>query len=310
MARSRRVSALARACVALALAATGTLAAGCTTPATTASDTRLQVVAAENMWGSIAQQLGGSRVHVTSIIDNPNTDPHDYEPTVADARAIADARLVVLNGAGYDPWVEHLVAASLDASRVVVNVGTLAGVAAGGNPHLWYSSEDVSLVVARITADYVRLDPANAAYYEQRRRTFESVTLVRYHALVSEIRATYAGTPIGASESVVVPLAKELGLAVLTPDTFLTAISEGIGPAAADKATVDAQIRTKRIKVFVYNSQNATPDVLSLVAEAKARDIPVVTLTETMVPAGGTFQEWQTTQLEALRAALRQATGR
>jgi zinc/manganese transport system substrate-binding protein len=267
-------------------------------------------VAAENVWGSVAQQLGGSRVHVTSIISNPNTDPHDYEPTVADARAIADCRLVILNGVGYDPWVARLVAADPGASREVLDVGALVGVPAGGNPHLWYSPADVREVATRVAADYTRLDPAGATYYAARRASFEASALAGYDVLVAEIRSKYAGTPIGASESLVTPLADGLGLKVLTPATFLTAISEGTGPSAADKATVDAQIRSKAVKVFIYNSQNATPDVTALVAEARANGIPVVTLTETMVPSTGTFQGWQAAQLEALLAALRQATGR
>jgi zinc/manganese transport system substrate-binding protein len=307
----RSESAIRRAVAGLAVAALLVLAAGCA-PAPPASGpaTGLRVVAAENFWGSIAAQLGGSRVSVTSIIDNPNTDPHDYEPTVADARAIARARLVIANGVGYDPWVARLVAADPGASRAVLDVGALARVPAGGNPHLWYSPAVVRDVVARITEDYTRLDPGGASYYDGLRRSFESTSLKRYDGLIAEIRAKYAGTPVGASEGIVTPLAEGLGLKVLTPETFLTAISEGTGPTAADKAIVDAQIRSNQIKVFIYNAQNATPDVATLVAAAKARGIPVVTITETMVPATGDFQDWQTAQLEALLAALRQATGR
>jgi zinc/manganese transport system substrate-binding protein len=168
----------------------------------------------------------------------------------------------------------------------------------------------VHLVVARITADYSRLDPAGATYYAQRRIAFESTALKRYDGLVAEIRTAYAGTPIGASESIVSPLADGLGLTVLTPAAFLAAVSEGSGPSAADKATADSQIRTHAIKVFVYNGQNATPDVLSLVAASRAAGIPVVTVTETMVPATGDFQDWQSAQLASLLAALKTATGR
>jgi zinc/manganese transport system substrate-binding protein len=303
--------AVVRAILSLASVALLVLATGCApAPAASGPTTGLRVVAAENFWGSIASQLGGSRVSVTSIIDNPNTDPHDYEPTVADARAIARARLVILNGVGYDPWVARLVAADPGASRAVLDVGALARVPAGGNPHLWYSPGVMREVVARITADYMRLDPGGASYYAGLRRSFESTSLKRYDQLIAEIRTKYAGTPVGASEGIVTPLADGLGLKVLTPETFLTAISEGTGPTAADKAIVDAQIRSNEIKVFIYNGQNATPDVATLVAAAKARGIPVVTITETMVPATGDFQDWQTAQLEALLSALRKATGR
>ena len=294
-----------------ALIAAGSLACSCApSQHVAAAGGRIPVVAAENFWGSIAAQLGGDRVSLTSVIDNPNTDPHDYEPTVADARAVADARLVVVNGAGYDPWADRLLAADAEPAKVVLDVGRLAGVPAGGNPHLWYSPADVRAVIAAITSDYVTIDPSHAAYFEERRHAFETVSLAKYDSLVAGIRATYAGTPIGASESIVAPLASGLGLTVLTPERFLSAISEGSDPSAADKALADSQIRSGKVAVFVYNAQNVTPDVTALVAEARARGIPVVTVTETMVPADGTFQDWQTAQLEAIQAALHTATGR
>jgi zinc/manganese transport system substrate-binding protein len=304
---SRTVSVL----LASALALATLVAAGCTPPTgTPAPGPRLRVVAAENFWGSIAAQLGDSRARVTNIISNPNTDPHDYEPTVADARAMADARLVIINGAGYDTWAQRLLAANPDPNRVVIDVGALAGVPAGGNPHQWYSPAVVRSVVAAIAQAYARLDPARAASYRRQRTAYETSALAHYEALVADIRAKYAGIPIGASESVVTPLADGLGLTVLTPPSFLAAVSEGTGPSASDKSVVDAQIRTRQVKVFIYNMQNATPDVAALVTEARAYGIPVVTLTETMVPSSGTFQGWQAGQLERLAAALKQATGR
>lgn len=279
-------------------------------PTGPSSNGRVRVVAAENFWGSIAAQLGGAHASVTSIISNPNTDPHDYEPLVQDARNISVADLVLFNGAGYDQWAQRVLAASPNTKRIELNVGDLVGVPPGGNPHRWYAPADVHKVVEQIAADYKRADPADAAYFDQRRRAFETTSLARYDSLVAQIRSKYGGTPIGASESVVSPLADALGLKVLTPATFLTAVSEGEGPTAADKATVDGQIRSKQIKVFIYNEQNSTPDIVALVNEAKANGIPVVTITETLVPATATFQDWQSAQLESLQRALAQATGR
>src|SRR5437588_612935 len=126
----------------------------------------LQVVAAENFWGSIAAQLGGTRVHVTSIVSNPATDPHDYEPTAVDARTLAGAKLAIVNGVGYDPWAPKLLAANPVSGRVVITVGDLVGVKEGGNPHRWYSPPDVRRVIAAITRDYVQLDPRDRAYFE------------------------------------------------------------------------------------------------------------------------------------------------
>src|SRR3954467_2386525 len=113
----------------------------------------LQVVAAENFWGSIASQLGGSRVRVTSVITSPSTDPHDYEPTAADARTVAGARMVIVNGIGYDPWAQKLIAANPVSGRVVLNVGDLVGIKPGNNPHRWYSPTDVQLMINGIVQD-------------------------------------------------------------------------------------------------------------------------------------------------------------
>ncbi|MBO0818453.1 MAG: zinc ABC transporter substrate-binding protein [Actinobacteria bacterium] len=299
-----------------AAAAVAMLAAGCSTAASgsqasgSGSGKKIVVVAAENFWGSIAQQLGGSRASETSIINNPNTDPHDYEPTAADARTIASAKLVIVNGIGYDPWAPKLISANPVTGRTTLTVGTLLGLKDGDNPHQWYSAAHVRQVIAAITADYKRLDPADAAYFTRQQHRFETRVLARYNQLITQIRAKYAGTPVGASESIVSPLAATLGLKMLTPYSFLKAISEGSEPTAQDKATIDAQIRHRQIKVYIYNSQNATPDVAAQVKAARAQHIPVATVTETLVPAGASFQQWQVSQLQRLESALHQATGR
>jgi zinc/manganese transport system substrate-binding protein len=298
--------------VAAAVAGCSTSAPASPSPGSSgpSSSTKITVVAAENFWGSLASQLGGEHATVTSVIDNPDADPHDYEPTPADGRTIASAQYVIVNGIGYDPWAPKLVAANPSDKRTVLTVGDLVGVKEGGNPHRWYSPDDVHKVIAQITADYKKLDPADAAYFDQQKQTFESQTLGKYNSLISEIKSKYAGTPIGASESIVTPLAEGLGLTMLTPESFLDAISEGGDPTAQDKATIDAQIKGKQIKVYVYNSQNSTPDVQAQVDEAKAAGIEVATVTETPAPANVSFQDWQATQLTGIEQALAKATGK
>src|SRR2546423_2195617 len=123
-----------------------------------------EVVAAENFWGSIASQLGGSRVHVTSVITSPTTDPHDYEPTAADARTVAGARMVIVNGIGYDPWAQKLIASNPVSGRIVLNVGDLVGIKRGGNPHRWYSPPNVQQTIDAIVRDYSKLEPKDAGY--------------------------------------------------------------------------------------------------------------------------------------------------
>ncbi|MGH3669096.1 MAG: metal ABC transporter solute-binding protein, Zn/Mn family, partial [Pseudonocardiaceae bacterium] len=191
------------------------LLAGCATAPPTSSgsplrpgDTTIAVVAEENFWGSIASQLGGDRVTVRNVIANPDADPHDYEPTAADGRAVASAQYVIANGAGYDPWITKLIAANPAPGRSVLAVGDLVGVQQGGNPHRWYSPDDVHRVIERITADFQRIDPGAAAYFDQQKQMYETQGLARYDQLITDIKSRYRGTPIGASESIVTPLAE------------------------------------------------------------------------------------------------------
>jgi len=214
----------------------------------------------------------------------------------------------VLNGAGYDPWMQQLLAAD-GGDRTVLDVGTLVGVAPGGNPHLWYSPTFVGQVVGAVTADLARVDPADRAYFDARAQRFEQVGLAGYHAAIASIRARFAGTEVGASESIVVYLCRALGLDLVTPPSFLRAVSEGTDVSVADKETIDTQIRDHRIKIYVYNSQNVTPAVPAQLDEVKAEHIPYAVITETLQPAGATYQSWQTKQLLGIEAALAEARG-
>jgi zinc/manganese transport system substrate-binding protein len=298
---------LAALLAALAIVAAGI---GLATVKAAPSSGGLQVVAAENFWGSIAAQLGGNRVHVTSVITSPATDPHNYEPTAADARTMAGAKLAIVNGVGYDPWASKLIAANPVNGRIVLTVGDLVGIKAGGNPHRWYSPTDVQKVIDAIVRDYTKLDPKNAAYFKQQQTRFEARGLAQYTRLIATIKRKYHGVPVGASESIFAPLAQALGLNLVTPYSFLKAISEGGDPTASDKTTIDRQIARKQIKVWVFNSQNSTPDVQRITEAARKKGIPVTTITETLTPVSATFQDWQSRQLATLAAALAKATGR
>jgi zinc/manganese transport system substrate-binding protein len=191
----------------------------------------------------------------------------------------------------------------------VLNVGQLVGVADGGNPHRWYSPTDVQTVINTITTDYKKIDPNDAVFFDVQNQAYVNGALAQYNQLINQIKARYSGVPVGASESIFAPLAQALGLNLLTPPSFLKAISEGTEPTAQDKATIDSQINGHQIKVYVYNSQNATPDVQAQVKEAEAAGIPVTTITETLVPKTATFQSWQSRQLQDLATALNKATG-
>jgi zinc/manganese transport system substrate-binding protein len=308
--RSRLLVALAAGILALSGVV---LLSGCGrsgTPAGAQAHGRFQVVAAENFWGSIAAQLAGEKADVTSIIVNPATDPHRYEPTARDARTIAGAQLAIVNGLGYDAWAQRLLRASPSGERIELDVGKTLGLAEGANPHQWYSPSAVRLVIEAIVADYDRLDPSAAAYFAQRERAFLEHGLARYDALRREIRARYGGTPVGYSESIFQPLGEDLHLRLLTPYSFAKAIAEGNDVTAQDKQIVDDQARKRLIKIWVFNSQNVTPDVQRVNEIARERRIPIATVTETLSPAGESFEQWQSSQLEALARALHEASGR
>ena len=265
---------------------------------------KIQVVAAENFWGSIASQVGGSHVQVTSIIVNPDTDPHAYEPTPSDARLIAQAQYVIVNGAGYDAWAPKLLAANPASGRTVLTVGDLFGKKEGDNPHMWYSPSYVDQVVDRMGSDLAKIDSADASTITQQAAQYKSTGLKDYHDTVSAIKAKYSGTRVGATESIAAYLADGTGLNLVTPSSYLKAVSEGTDPSAADKAEVQNEIASRSIKVFIFNSQNSTPDIQGLVDKATAQGIPVVKITETLAPATATFQDWQTAQLKDLLHAL------
>jgi zinc/manganese transport system substrate-binding protein len=249
-------------------------------------------------------------VAVKSIIVNPDTGPHSYEPTAADGVSIARSQMAIVNGIGYDKWASQLLAANPSNGRAVLDVGNLLGLKEGGNPHQWYSPSSVQRVVDAIVADYKRADPKDASYFEQQRSAFETAGLAEYNRLRSEIHARYAGVPVGYSESIFQPLGQSLGLKLMTPYSFARAIAEGTDVSAQDKQTVDRQAETRAIEVWVYNSQNATPDVQRVNQLARAAGIPITTITETLSPASATFEQWQSAELKSLQAALHQATGR
>jgi zinc/manganese transport system substrate-binding protein len=293
-----------------AVLAAALCASGCGALPRSATEHGVRVVAAENFWGSIARQLCGTDATVHSIIVNPAQDPHSYEPTAADARAMAIAQLAIVNGIGYDPWASQLLGADPVDGRVTLDVGSLLHLETGDNPHRWYDPPEVEQVAAAIAAALEKLDRHHASYYARRLEQFDHAGLATYHALIAQIASRYAGVPVGASESIFALQAPALKLHLLTPPSFMRAVSEGTEVTAQDTATAERQITRHQIAVWIYNSQNATPEVQRLNGLARAAGIPIATVTETLSPQTDSFEQWQVQQLRALEAALHRATGR
>jgi zinc/manganese transport system substrate-binding protein len=296
--------------IVLALVVALLILAGCGGAGSTAAASgKLNVVAAEDFWGSIAAQVGGDRVAVTDIITNPAADPHDYEPTGDDARALAGSQVSIVNGIGYDEWASKLLAANPDSARVELEVGEVLGLKDGDNPHQWYSPTSVDKVVAAMVKAFEAADPGHDSYYAAQATRFESKGLARYRRLIAKIRGEFTGIRVGASESIFEPLAPALGLDLVTPRGFLDAVAEGTEPSPSDKATADHQVADHEIGLWVYNSQNATPDVKRLNEAAEAAGIPIATVTETLTPEGASFQVWMVRELEGIEEALRSGGG-
>ena len=298
-----RVPGRLRARATLIVAILAVLTAACGLSGGGSASGKVEVVAAENFWGSVAAQVGGDKVHVVSIITNPDTDPHDYEAKPDDAKKIAVANYVIVNGAGYDPWAPKLLAANPVNGRQTLDIGELVGVKEGGNPHFWYSPDFVNKVIDRITADLKKLDSGDASYFDTESSNYKNSGLKDYNDTIAAIKKKYTGVPVGATESIFVYIAQATGLNLVTPPDYMKAISEGTDPSAGDKATVDQQVAGKKVKVMVFNTQNSTPAVQAVATKAKAVNIPVVEITETP-PADSSFQDWQTGQLKALLKAL------
>jgi zinc/manganese transport system substrate-binding protein len=279
----------------------------CSSPNGGSSSAAITVVAAENFWGSVAIQLGGSKVNVQSVVSDPNADPHEYETSANDARAFADARLVIINGAGYDEWAKKLLSANAASGRRVLNLADLLGKKVGDNPHFWYSPAYVQTVADSITAQYKAIDPSGASYFDQGRADFASA-LQPYSDEIANIRQKYSSTPVGSTESIFVYLAAALGLKLTTPEEFMAAVAEGTDPPASAVVEFQNQISGNQIKVLVYNVQTSTAVTTNIKTLAASHHVPSVGVSETLLPPNLTFQDWQLKQLKTLEAALSSST--
>jgi zinc/manganese transport system substrate-binding protein len=270
--------------------------------AVAASPSRIGVVAAENFYGDIVGQLAGDRVALTSILSNPTVDPHAYETTARDAAAVANARLVIQNGLGYDTFVDRLVAASPNPHRTLLVVARLTGRRSGDNPHLWYDPATMPALARAVVEVLVRADPAGAAFYRDRHRAVQA-SLRALARTVGALKARYAGTPVAATEPVFTYMAQAIGLTILTPVAFQKTIEEGEDPPAAATARMEDQLRTHRVRLLLYNTQTVSPVTARMQQLAREVGVPVVGVSETE-PPGRSFQQWMLGQLEAVDAAL------
>jgi zinc/manganese transport system substrate-binding protein len=278
------------------------LAALATLPALPArAETRIAIVAGENMYGDIARQIAGPDADITSILSNPDEDPHLFEASPSVARALSAARIVIVNGADYDPWLTGLLRAGKSRDRRVIDVAALAHRKPGDNPHLWYSLDIVLATARALAAEFAAADPAHKADFAARLATFQdSVAPLRQQ--IATLRARFAGQSVTATEPVFGYMAADLGL-VMRNERFQLAIMNDTEPRPSDVAAFEADLRQHRVRALLYNSQATEGAAKRLLGIAQAAHIPVVGVSETM-PAGQTWQSWMSHQLDALAAAL------
>lgn len=261
----------------------------------------VNVVAAENFYGDVVSQIGGRHVAVTSILSNPDQDPHLFEASPKTARALQHAQVVIYNGADYDPWMVKLLGASKQAKRATIVVADLVGKKVGDNPHLWYDPATMPAAARAIAAELGRADPANKADYDANLQKFVA-SLKPIDDKVAALRAQYKGVPVTATEPVFGYMSDAIGLDMRN-QRFQLATMNDTEASAQDVAAFENDLRKKQVRVLIYNSQAEAPMTKRLLKIAREGGVPSVSVTETQ-PAGKTFQQWMAGQLDALAAAL------
>ena len=276
----------------------GAFALVATLPASAAG---ISVVAAENFYGDLARQVGGEAVTVTSILSNPDQDPHLFEADPSTARALTSAKVVIRNGVDYDPWMEKLLAADPSPGRAEIVAADLMGRRAGDNPHLWYDPRTMQAVAGALAERLALAAPAGKAAFRTNAEAF-AASLKPLDAKIAAMKARYAGVPVTASEPVFGLMAELIGLDMHSK-AFQRAVMNGTEPSPSDVAAFEDDLKNHKVKVMIYNAQADDQAVKRLVALAGESRIPIVGVSETE-PAGKTYQAWMLGQLDALDGAL------
>jgi len=263
----------------------------------------IPVLGTENFYADLLAQIGGARVSATSLLNDPNADPHAFEASPSAAATVADAKLVIVNGLGYDDFMQHLLGASPNASRVVIDLQQLLGLGSDANAHVWYDPGTMPKVAAAAEAALAKLEPANATYFAAREQAYIA-SLAPLAAKIAELKAKFSGAPVAFTEPVAGDLAKAIGLQVLTPESFQRAIENGTDPAPADVAAERDLLTGKTVRALLFNSQVITPLTTQIHDLAVASGIPVVGVAETLPSQYQTYQAWQLAQMNELEAAL------
>jgi zinc/manganese transport system substrate-binding protein len=292
----------AAAATALALAA-----AGCGSSATgyaANSTSVISAVGAENEYANVLSQIGGRYVHVSAILDTPNTDPHTFEASPQVAQEVGSAELLVQNGVGYDSWTDKIESASPNSSRLVIVVQHLLGLPDNTpNPHLWYDPRTMPLVARAIASDLSGLQPAHKAYFAANLRKFNA-SLRPWLSAIAQFKAKYHGLTAATTEPVADYLLTAMGIRNLTPFTFQADIMNGIDPTPQDIALENGFFSKHQVRFFAYNQQVVDALTISIRQNALKDGVPIVGVYETMPTPGYNYQSWMLAEVHAIEKAV------
>ena len=294
---------------ALAVLAAMLVAAGCSSTAQGSAATApgvVQAIGAESQYADVVGQIGGQYVHVTSILNNPNTDPHTFESSPSIAREIGAAQLIVQNGLGYDDFMDKIESASPNSNRKVIVAQKLLGLPdSTPNPHLWYDPKTMPVVARSIASALAALQPSHAQYFQANLATFDD-SLTPWLNAIAAFKARYGGTPVATTEPVADYLLEAMGADNVTPFGFQADIMNGTDPSPQDISLEDSFFSLHQVKVFCYNQQVVDDLTASFRAKAKASGVPVVGVYETMPTPGYHYQTWMLAEVQAIQKAVAQ----
>jgi zinc/manganese transport system substrate-binding protein len=293
-----------RTALAAALAALAALAAaGCTRSSASTQAGVISAVGAENEYANVLSQIGGKYVHVSAILDNPNTDPHTFEASASVAQEISAAQLIVQNGVGYDTFMNRIEAAAPSSARKVITVQHVLGLPSSTpNPHLWYRPATMPAVARVMAADLAALQPAHAAYFQANLRAFDR-SLAPWLTAIAQFKAKYPGVPVATTEPVADYLLQAMGASNLTPFRFQADIMNGVDPSPQDISLVTSFFTQHKARVFIYNQQVTDALTTSVRQAAQQAGVPVVGVYETM-PTGYRYQSWMLAEVRAIERAV------
>jgi zinc/manganese transport system substrate-binding protein len=298
--------------VAAGLLAAGPALAGCGSAGPSAAapspapSGAVSVVTSTDVYGSIARAVGGDRVAVRSIINSPDADPHEYEATPADAAAVADATIMIVNGGGYDDFATTLLHAS-SAKPQLIDVVALSGLRPAGaqefNEHVWYSLPTVEKLAYELAADLAAADRPGAAAYAANATTF-ATKVNGLIARVDALKAAHGGEKVAVTEPVPLYLVQAAGLQNVTPAAFSEAAEQGTDPPAAVLNETLRLFDSRTVAALLANTQTEGAATRQVEQAAGAAGIPVVALTETLPAGVDDYVTWQSGQIDQLTAAL------